>query len=112
MASFQGSRLERVHCITLQVSRSDFSVTSELADKPEKFVQCAEGGVQKVEVAEAERKNPSLTEGEAVAIVKLLVRLEEEMGRPQDFEWAMEAGMWGQWNLLPLIRPPLSKCPD
>lgn len=74
------------------MSRSDFSMTSELADKPEKFVQCAEGGVQKVGVAEAERKNPTLGREEAVAIAKLLVRLEEEMGTPQDFEWAMEGG--------------------
>ena len=74
------------------MSRSDFSVTSELADKPRKLVQCAEGGVRDEAVEEADQKRAVLTDEEAVAIARLLVRLEEEMGRPQDFEWAMESG--------------------
>ena len=81
----------------LQVSRSDLSVTSDLANKVEKFVQGVEGGVQKVGVAEAARKTPSLSADNAVAIAKLLMRLEEVMGSPQDFEWAMEDGE-GVWQ--------------
>ena len=65
-------------------------MTSDLADKPEKFVQCAEGGVQKVGVEETDRKNPTLGEEEAVAIAKLLVRLEEEMGTRRTLS--------GQWK--------------
>ena len=79
--------------IHLQVSRSDYSVTSELANKPEKFVQCEEGGVRRIEVEEDKRKNPALTEEEAIAIARLLILLEEEIGKPQDFEWGMERGM-------------------
>lgn len=75
-------------------------MTSELADKPEKFVQSEEGGVRKVEVVEAKRKKPALAEEEAVAIAKLLVRLEDKFERPQDFEWAMENGIIVTWEIF------------
>lgn len=67
-------------------------MTSELADKPRKLVQCSEGGVVGVAVEEGLQKRAVLTDEEAVAIARLLVQLEDEMGRPQDFEWAMEGG--------------------
>ena len=78
-----------------QVSRSDFSVTSELADKSEKFVQCEEeGGVKKVSVEAGQRGVASLTQEQAVSVARLLVGMEGKFGRPQDFEWAMEAGKY------------------
>ncbi len=67
-------------------------MTSELAEKPRKLVQSSEGGVVGVAVEEGDRKRAVLGEDQAVSIAVLLVRLEEEMGRPQDFEWAIEAG--------------------
>jgi phosphoenolpyruvate synthase/pyruvate phosphate dikinase len=67
-------------------------VTSELADKPRKLVQCAEGGVKGVAVEEEAQKVAVLSTENAAAIARLLVHLEEELGRPQDFEWAMEGG--------------------
>ena len=67
-------------------------MATELADKPKKLVQCAEGGVTGVAVEEGYQKKAVLTNEEAVAIARLLVQLEGEMGRPQDFEWAMEGG--------------------
>ncbi len=75
------------------MSRSDFSLTSELAVKPEMLIRSEGGGVRKVKVEEEERqKSPALTDEQVLTISKLLVSLEEEMGKPQDFEWAIEGG--------------------
>ena len=65
-------------------------------------MQCEEGGVEKVGVEENLHKSPSLSDEEAADIARLLVRLEEEMGKPQDFEWAMEKGKVGlstEWTI-------------
>ena len=67
-------------------------VTSEMADKSEKFVQNNEGGVMKVKVEEELVKSPALSSDQAVEIARLLIALEEEMTKPQDFEWAIEKG--------------------
>lgn len=67
-------------------------MTSELADKPEKFVQSEEGGLKREDVSEVDQKRAVLTDEQAVAVARLLVSLEDEMERPQDFEWAMEGG--------------------
>ena len=75
-----------------QVSRSDLKVTSEMADKTEKFVQSEEGGVVKVKVQEELVKSPALSDAQAVEIARLLIKLEEEMIKPQDFEWGIENG--------------------
>ena len=64
-----------------------------MADKTEKFVQSEEGGVTKVKVQEDLVKSPALSDDQAVEIAKLLVELEEEMTKPQDFEWAIENGI-------------------
>lgn len=75
-----------------QVSRSDLKVMSEMADKTEKFVQSEEGGVVKVKVQEELVKSPALSDAQAVEIARLLIKLEEEMTKPQDFEWGIENG--------------------
>ena len=67
-------------------------MTSELAEKSRKFVQHVEGGVTSAEVLEGDQKRACLSDEEAVAIARLLVNLEEELGKPQDFEWGMEGG--------------------
>ena len=56
-------------------------------------MQCEGGGVEKVGVEENLQKSPSLSDEEAADTARLLVRL--EMGKPQDFEWAMEKGKVG-----------------
>ena len=65
---------------------------SELADKSDEFLQREEGGLRKVKVVEERRKVPALSDKEALEISKMLLLLEEEMGRPQDVEWALERG--------------------
>ena len=67
-------------------------MTSEMAEKTEKFIQSEEGGVTKVKVQEDLVKSPALSDDQAVEIAKLLIELEEEMTKPQDFEWAIEKG--------------------
>ena len=69
-------------------------MTTEVLDKPEMFVQAEEegGGVKKVVVAEGREKEAALSEDQVVAIARLMVDLEDKMGRPQDFEWAYEKG--------------------
>ena len=74
------------------MSRKDFKVKSELADKPEKFVQCESGGVRRESVGEEEQKAAALTDEQAVTISKLLMELEEAFGSPQDYEWGIEEG--------------------
>ena len=82
----------------MQVSRSNLKVMSELADKTEKFVQSEQGGVVKVKVEEELMKSPALLDAQAVEIARLLIRLEEELTKPQDFEWAIENGTYtNQW---------------
>lgn len=63
-----------------------------MVDKTEKFIQSEEGGVAKVKVQEDFIKSPALSDDQAVEIAKLLMELEEEMTKPQDFEWAIEKG--------------------
>ncbi len=78
--------------LCVQVSRQDFSVVSELAEKPERFVAKAEGGLKQEEVEEELRNTAALTEEQAVDIAKLLVDLEAAFGTPLDFEWGIENG--------------------
>ena len=75
------------------MSRSDFKVTAEMADKTEMFVQSEGGGVRKVEVEEERRKSSALSDDQAVTIARLLKELENELGTPQDFEWGIEKGI-------------------
>ena len=78
-----------------QVSRKDFKVEREMAEKSEMMVRSEEGeegGVKKVEVEEGRVKEPALSDAAAVEIAKLLISLEEGFGKPQDFEWGMEDG--------------------
>ena len=88
--------------IYIQVSRKDFKIEKELAEKTEMLVRCVdegegdgegEGGVRKVPVEEEKVKQPALNDSAAVEIAKLLVSLEEWFGKPQDFEWGIEEGM-------------------
>ena len=83
-----------VGCPDWQVSREDFKVERELAEKPEMLVRSEEegGGVRKECVEEGRVKEAALSDGAAVEIARLLVALEERFGKPQDFEWGMEGG--------------------
>ena len=77
----------------MQVSRKDFHVEKELAEKTERLVQCEGGGVKSEEVTGERVKKATLSDAAAVQIAKVLLVLEERFGKPQDFEWAMEEGV-------------------
>ena len=79
---------------THKVSREDFKVTTEVIEKTEMFIQADGGGLKKVSVPEEKHKQPALSEGQAAAIGRLLKALEERLGKPQDFEWAYENGLY------------------
>ena len=76
-----------------KVSRESLKVSVEVIDKGEKFIQSDEGGVHKVKVEdESMVKGRCLSDEEAQTIAKLMIKLEDKMSCPQDFEWGMEKG--------------------
>ncbi|XP_064399663.1 rifampicin phosphotransferase-like isoform X2 [Halichondria panicea] len=89
-----------------EVSRQDFKVVSELAEKPEKFVQDASGGLRRESVEEGQQKTAALTDEQAVAIAKLLVDLEDAFGTPLDFEWGIEKAELYSLQARPIVTLP------
>ena len=76
-----------------KVSRESMKVSVETAEKTDMFVQSEDGGVEKVKVEEEERvKGRSLSDEQAKTIAQLMIKLEEKMETPQDFEWGIEKG--------------------
>ena len=74
------------------MSRSNHSVTFDVADKTEELVRREEGGVVSREVEPERRKVRVLSDDQAKKIAEMLLVLEDELGRPQDVEWGMETG--------------------
>ena len=80
----------------------------EVVDKSEMFVQCDEGGVVKVKVDEEKVKEKALSDEIARDITQLMMKLEDKMGTPQDFEWGWEKGHKSNQVLLYLCISKLS----
>ena len=76
-----------------------------VADKGEKYV-CAPGeGVCSAEILADERDLPSLTDGQAVEVAEMAMRIEEYFGLPQDMEWALdESGRLFLLQCRPLLQ--------
>ena len=80
-------------CCNLKVSRDSMEVSVETVEKTEMFVQCDQGGLDRVKVEEEERvKGRCLSDDEVKNIAQLMIKLEEKMETPQDFEWGIEKG--------------------
>ena len=77
---------------TFEVHRKTFAAKATLVPKTHAFRRAEGGGVAKVALEAALRGRPSLTEEEVRAIAELTLRLESELGSPQDCEWAIERG--------------------
>eukprot|EP01137_Pigoraptor_chileana_P023651 Opistho-2@90297 len=75
---------------SFEIMRNDWKVTKELVDKPHAMLRAPDGGLIKADVAVEKQKVPAISDEHAVQIAKLMVQLEERMGRPQDFEWGIE----------------------
>ncbi len=57
--------------------------------KEQLFVCYPEEGVCRMDLAGERGRSPSLTEGQAVELARIALRLEEFYGHPQDVEWAI-----------------------
>lgn len=72
------------------VSRSGKLLSRTLVDKPQRLTLAGEQPV-----AEEERRAPSLSDAEAKAVARLALKAEKYYGRPQDVEFAFDAGqLW------------------
>lgn len=64
--------------------------TREISDKHVQHLPRAGGGVADAPVADESRMNPSLSDGELLALRDVAVRAERHYRRPQDIEWAID----------------------
>jgi pyruvate,water dikinase len=64
----------------------------DVSDKHIKQVPKAGGGIEDVELTDEERTAPSLSDDELRQLKAIGQRTEKHYGRPQDIEWAIEAG--------------------
>jgi pyruvate,water dikinase len=87
-------------------------VAKEIADKQQKFVCLPEEGVCREEL-DAEGRQPSLTDAQALELARISLRLEEHFHKPQDIEWCIDQN--GRLFLLqsrPLKQLDLSARPE
>lgn len=66
--------------------------TRQVVEKPHALRLGRNGGLEKSAVDPSLSKAPSLTDSQAREVAALAVRLEQELGLPQDCEWGFEAG--------------------
>ncbi|HVN43099.1 MAG TPA: PEP/pyruvate-binding domain-containing protein, partial [Steroidobacteraceae bacterium] len=75
-----------------EVQRESLAIKAEIADKQWALRRRADGGLIKGAVSDAQRKAPSLSDAQVRAIAQLALKLEAQLGVPQDCEWAIEQG--------------------
>ena len=75
-----------------QVRRSDFTVSSTIADKPFAVRRAVDGGVRQDPLPAHLHSKPSLTEEQVVEVARMTMDLEAQFGRAQDCEWAIAGG--------------------
>jgi pyruvate,water dikinase len=64
----------------------------DISDKHIQHRAAAGGGIESVEIPEADRRTPCLDDTELQALRTIGRRVEKHYGRPQDIEWAIERG--------------------
>jgi pyruvate,water dikinase len=67
-------------------------VHAEVADKDRAFRLRPDGGSEVVEVPEADRRRPALSDDDARRVADAARSLADRMGAPQDVEWALAGG--------------------
>jgi len=73
------------------VDKTTLAVTAEqIARKPERLVNRAEGGIGLAPVPEAEQTQPCLNRDQVLALARHGLALERHFGGPQDVEWAVD----------------------
>lgn len=69
--------------------RDDEIVARTIAAKQRAVVALADGGTREVAVEPGRQERPSLTDAQALRLVRLGRRIEARFGRPQDIEWCL-----------------------
>ncbi len=75
---------------TYYVNRNDFKTKSEIVGKAHELQQDPLGGLKKIAVETNRQELSSLSEVEIKKISTLLVKIEKELGGPQDIEWVLD----------------------
>jgi phosphohistidine swiveling domain-containing protein len=75
-----------------EVDRETLAVHTRATAKIHAVTRGEGGGTRLIPLDEARRRGPSLTEQQARDVARLVVRLERDLGRPQDCEWAFAGG--------------------
>ncbi len=79
-----------IDCDLFVVARNgDLKITRrEIKEKKNRFV-CSSGAGCSLETAGENRDQPSISDGQAISLAELAMRLEAYYGAPQDIEWAI-----------------------
>ena len=78
---------------TIRLRRIDLGIDEQIiVDKAECIRASAQGGLERVGVAEAQRRTACLPESWLQQVVQFSLAAEQEMGSPQDVEWAIADG--------------------
>jgi pyruvate,water dikinase len=75
-----------------EVDRETLAVRARVAAKTEAVTRDSRGGTRTVPLDDERRHQPSLTEEQARDVARMVVRLERDLGLPQDCEWAFADG--------------------
>lgn len=81
-------------------------ISREISDKHIEYRLVEGGTVEKVEVDEARRNTPSVSDEDLVAIAILARRAEKHYGCPQDVEWAVDRHLPSGENVVMLQSRP------
>ncbi len=74
------------------VHRGSLIATAKIAEKTHALTQAPAGGLQKSGVSPAKVMQASLSMTEVEAVARMVLKLEQDFGCPQDVEWAFEKG--------------------
>ncbi len=78
---------------TLTIRKSDGAIISrEIADKDRSIEYAQAGGTVEVEVPDARRKIPALSDAQIAQLVALSAQIEKHYGAPMDIEWGYARG--------------------
>ena len=67
-------------------------LSKEIADKRIAILPLREGGTETIELPDAQRKQPALSDTQIRALAGIGKRIEAHYGAPQDIEWAIDHG--------------------
>ena len=90
------------------VNRSTLEYDVTVANKVTAIVQHPEGGIHQVTLDDVRAHEASLTSNQVREIADLVLRLENELGVPQDLEWATADGRLFALQTRPITTLPTS----